>query len=90
MKSILRQLYTGEIHPCEQPIASQKYRNCRNRYIESSESLCQTLQAISPELEEKYNTAIEQHSAIWSIETEEMFYYGLSLGLRLFAEVAYL
>lgn len=89
MTSILRQLYAGEIHPCEQPL-SQKYINTRDNYIKFSEDLCQTLEAISPELENKFHTAITKHSAIWSIEAEEMFYYGLSLGMKLFAEAVYL
>lgn len=87
MESILSQLYAGELRPFEQALTSQTYIEHKKKCMQSRESLYQTLKSISPELESKFNEAFHDYSLLRTMEAEDMFCYGFSLGIRLLTEV---
>lgn len=89
MGSVLQELYGGELRPFERMQSSEEHIDCRKKCIQSSESLCQILRSISPELETKFKLALDDYSALCAVETEDMFCYGFSLGIKLLIE-AYL
>lgn len=79
MQPILRQLYSGELCPGQQMPKSDEYMDSHNALLKSSEDL----KARFPELESKIKDLLNEYSLMNTIEREEMFEYGFSLGIRL-------
>lgn len=87
MKTILRQLYDGELYPCENFVpGSPEYRACEAAYSRHQEEFCSRLRAISPELAERYAGLRDDLTLLRAIENEELFYYSFRLGMTLLAE----
>ena len=83
MKSILQQLYEGEIRPdlTVKP-QSDEYLDAQIAFKQGGENL----RAFMPELEPKLSGIIDQHLILCECERKEMFQYGFSLGVKLVVE----
>lgn len=75
MKSTLQQLYYGGLDP-------QSERNCPL----SRKPFFSRLTAQSPELEKAFNDFMSDVNRTYVQDTEEMFYQGFSLAVKLLAE----
>lgn len=75
MKSTLQQLYYGGLDP-------QAKRNCPLPW----EPFFSRLAAQSPELEKAFNDFMTEVNRTYVEDTEEMFYQGFSLAVKLLAE----
>ena len=86
MKSVLQQLYYGAISPFEIPAPrSQAYQDAQTRLVEHEDRFAQAYQAALPELEQ----ILDIHRNVCAMETEDMFYHGFCLGIKLLAEALY-
>ncbi len=83
MKSILEQLYVGEIYPAEKSMPkSREYRESCNALSEDIKALKETHTDMEKELE----SVLNRYSRVCALEIEDMFYYGFRLGVKLMAE----
>ena len=87
MNSILERLYRGEIHPAEQAVPdSEEYLEWRTTFETNSMRFYKRLQEIDVELAKTYASLKNDQGILSSFEVEEMFYYGVCLGMGLAIE----
>lgn len=82
-ESIIRELYEDSLSRSELIMPEGRYQTCSERKEEAEQQLKETLSAPQRELFEKFLTA--QHD-VRSIEDEETYRQGVSLGVRITAE----
>lgn len=83
MNSILQQLYSGDLTPQEKawPPPSE-----HAPFHQWQAELSSFLHAHNPELENTFRILIDDFRLIYKTNTEEMFYQGFSLAVKLLAE----
>lgn len=85
MKSVLRQLYDGEINPMEDCMpALTSYRELRREHLSLYESFVEELE---PSQRKKFLVLMDQMEEFAPLEVSEMFLGGFRLGVRMMAEV---
>ena len=87
MKSILEQLYYGQLFPAENPIpTSQEYQDARNAFFDNAEALYQR----HKDIEKEMDSVIDDYGQVCALESRDMFCYGFRLGVRLLLDALYL
>jgi len=84
MKSVISQLYYGEICPCEKPAPNTK------RFAENRNKICNTeekLIELYPDCKELLNEYTDALRIEAQLESEADFTRGLKLGVKLTAEI---
>ena len=90
MKPLLKQLYEGELCPCEKSdYFSQRHSQQHTAYYAQVEALYEKLKAFSPELAEELDALSLERVSLDAMALEDMFCYGFRLGLTLLAEALY-
>ena len=88
MKSILLQLYDGEISPAEQYLPkTEEYRQMRREHCHHYEDFIQTLKTLNPPLNKRFIEIMNEQSNIVSLEMAEIFIDGFRLGTKMMIEV---
>lgn len=88
MKSILLQLYDGEICPAEQYIPkSEEYWKMRRKHHNHYEDFIQELKKSTPPLYERFIQIMDEQLDEFPFEMSEMFIDGFRLGVRMMVEV---
>ena len=88
MKSILLQLFDGQINPGEQYYPkTEEYRKLTRAYVDRCETFINQLKKCSPSLAVEFNNILDHHLDVIPFETEEIFIDGFCLGARMMIEV---
>lgn len=88
MRSILEQLYDGEIYPAEQfDVKTKEYQRVMKEHGEHYEEFVEKLNNITPSLGERFMEIMDEQLDAIPIEMEETFIAGFRLGARLMIEV---
>lgn len=87
MDEILKQLYKGGIFPEEQwHASSEEFKELRKRQRESNGEFIEELNAISPELAEKFTDILDGQIEMLAYEAENTFVQAFKLGAKLMLE----
>ena len=88
MYTILQELYYGNIKPAIQPpMSTNKYRGIYKDYSNRYEALRYTLKECDPSLPLELDLMVEKLTSVYSLENENLFEIGFTLGCRLMLEV---
>ena len=88
MKSILQQLYDGEIYPAEQFLPLEKeYRKIYQQHYRDYDDFIETLSKLEPPLDKRFIEIMENQLAKVPHEFSELFINGFRLGAKMMAEV---
>ena len=88
MKSILLQLYDGEIHPAEQYIPkSEEYWKMRREHCHRDDEFIAALKKLEPPLHERFIEITNEQIEESFFENSSMFMNGFRLGVRMIVEV---
>ena len=83
METILQQLYHGDLCPradVAKPQSNyQSFAHCRDYFG-------QILQDKAPELEVKFNILMDDLTTCYTTDTEDMFYQGFGMAVKLLSE----
>ena len=86
MNILLQQLYHGDFCPRN----SQQDSSCQNNeFTRWHRYFSKVMHEQAPELEAKFNILMDDLTLAHTTETEEMFYRGFSLGVKLFVEALF-
>ncbi len=90
MKKMIEKLYYGELYPCmEFEPKNEEYRNFRSAFGIHVDTFTNQLEAVSPELKEKFIALKDDFYLISSMESEEMYYRSFCLGAVMVIEAVY-
>ena len=84
MRSVLDQLYCGELHPAECLVQTAEYQSARAAFRKADE---QFLSSLSPAQSALYETLWEASGVLDDVLTRQKFVLGFSLGVRIMLEV---
>ena len=85
MKSILRALYYGSIHPAEDYILrSPEYKKQSEAFMQNRDAFADKL---DQELAQEYERLNDAHNVLFSIEEADAYTRGMKLGARLALEL---
>lgn len=88
MKSILQQLYDGELYPAEQLCSQlEEYREKRGQYSSNYENFLQKLSSMNPQLGEQFSQIIEEQMELIPYEGSELFINGFRMGAKMMLEI---
>lgn len=88
MRSILEQLYDGEIYPAEQfNVKAEEYQRVMKEHSDHYEEFVEKLNNITPSLGERFMEIMDEQLDAIPIEMAEIFIAGFRLGARLMVEV---
>lgn len=88
MKSVLEQLYDGEIYPAEQVnVRTEEYRQMRREHYSHYEDFIEKLKTLNPPLDERFIAIMDEQIDAFPLETAETFIFGFRLGARIILEV---
>ena len=83
MKSVLEQLYDGEIYPAEQVnVRTEGYQQMRREHYSHYEDFIEQLKTLNPPLDERFIEIMDEQLDALPLETAETFIFGL--GQRLY------
>lgn len=90
MKSILEQLYAGELYPSRRAAPlTEEYKDSYDAFCTGRETLSEWLHEVEPEMETKLSNMLDELEILGALDREDMFYYGLSLGMQLLSEALF-
>ena len=90
MRSILEQFYAGELYPIDRPVPqTEEYQDSFHAFCTGRNQLLSQLQETDPNMAQRLSDLLDEQGIMYALEREDMFYYGLSLGMRLLAEALY-
>lgn len=88
MKSILRQLYDGELYPAEQLCSQlEEYREKRGHYSSNYDNFLQKLSSMNPQLGEQFSQIMEEQMELIPYEGSELFINGFRMGAKMMLEI---
>lgn len=88
MKSLLLQLYDGEIYPAEQYAPkAEEYRKLWREHYKHHEEFISQLKKTEPPLDERFIEIMDEQLKTVPLEISEMFIDGFRLGARMMIEV---
>lgn len=88
MKSILSQLFDGEIYPIRDCLPySEEYLNKQSTSNQHQEDFIKKLKKLDPSLCEEYLKTDEEILAVNYLAGKEAFIYGFCLGTKIISEV---
>lgn len=88
MKSILQQLYDGELYPGEQLCSQlEEYREKRGQYSSHYENFMEQLSSLNPQLGEQFSQIIEEQMELIPYEGSELFINGFRMGAKMMLEI---
>ena len=88
MKSVLEQLYDGEIYPAEQVNdRTEGYQKMRREHYSHYEDFIEQLKAFNPPLSERFIEIMDEQLDALPLETAETFIFGFRLGAKIILEV---
>ena len=86
MKSVLEQLYDGEIYPAEQVnVRTEGYQQMRREHYSHYEDFIEQLKTLNPPLDERFIEIMDEQ--LDALETAETFIFGFRLGAKIILEV---
>ncbi len=87
MKSILSELYKGNIYPEAQfSPESEEYREIHQRNFQNYEDFLETISKLDPSLAKQFGNLMDEQFAEHSFEYSAMFIGGFRLGARIMLE----
>mgnify|MGYP006949204838 CR=1 FL=1 len=88
MKSLLLQLYDGEVFPAEQYTPKlEEYCKLRREHYKHYEEFINQLKVLEPPLDKRFIEIIDEQLDIIPLEVSEMFVDGFCLGARMMVEI---
>lgn len=88
MKSLLLQLYGGEIFPAEQYTPkTEEYRKLRREHCKHYEDFIKQLKVLDPPLDKRFIEIMDEQLDVFPLEMSEMFIDGFCLGARMMIEI---
>ena len=88
MKSLLLQLYNGEVYPAEQYTPrTAEYRKLRQEHYKHYEDFIKQLKLLEPPLDKRFIEIMDEQLDTIPLETSEMFIDGFRLGARMMIEI---
>lgn len=88
MKSILSELYNGNIFPAEQYITKNKeYRQIYQKNYQHYEDFIETLSKVNPPLDKRFIEIMDEQLDVIPYEFSEMFIDGFRLGARIMMDI---
>ena len=88
VKSVLEQLYDGEIFPAEQYVPrSEEYRKIHQRNYSRYEDFIELLSKLKPPLDKRFIEIMDEQLDVIPYEFSEIFIDGFRLGAKMMAEV---
>lgn len=88
MKSLLSQLYDGELYPAEQYIPkTEEYRRLRQEHCKRYTDFINQLKTLETPLDEKFIEIMNGPLDTLPLEMSEMFIDGFRLGARMMIEI---
>lgn len=88
MRTILEQLYNGEIFPAEQYVPrGEGYRKIHQENYEHYKDFIELLSKLNPPLDKRFIEIMDEQLDAIPYEFSEMFIDGFRLGVRIMAEV---
>ena len=88
MKSILSDLYNGNIFPAEQyATRSEEYRQIYQKNYQHYEDFIETLSKTNPPLEKRFIEIMDEQLDVIPYEFSEMFIDGFRLGARIMMDI---
>ncbi len=88
MKSVLSELYEGNIYPEEQfSSKSEEYREIHQRNFRNYENFLETLRKLDPPLDKQFGKIMDEQFAELPFEYSAMFIGGFRLGARIMIDV---
>ena len=85
METILQQLYYGDLCPRADAVKPNAQSNYQS-FVRCQNNFGQILKNNAPELEVKFNILMDDLATCYTTDTEEMFYQGFGLAVKLFSE----
>lgn len=87
-KSVLLQLYNGEIAPCEQYAPRiREYHEWYEAFYRQQEGFTEKLRALQPPLDGEFRDLLDEQLVEIPYRTSQTFIDGFCLGVRMMAEV---
>ena len=84
MKSLLLQLYDGEVFPAEQYTPkTEEYRKLRQEHYKHYEDFVKQLKVLEPPLDKRFVEIMDEQLYTLPLEMSEMFIDGFHLGIRM-------
>lgn len=88
MKSILSELYNGNIFPAEQYAPrSEEYRQIHQKNYQHYEDFIETLSKANPPLDKRFIEIMDEQLDIIPYEFSEIFIDGFRLGARIMIDI---
>lgn len=88
MKSLLLQLYDGEVFPAEQYTPkTEEYRKLRQEHYKHYEDFVKQLKVLEPPLDKRFVEIMDEQLDTLPLEMSEMFIDGFRLGARMMIEI---
>ncbi|MBS5065750.1 MAG: hypothetical protein KHZ58_18510 [Hungatella hathewayi] len=88
MKSILQQLYEGELHPSEQYCPQiEEYKIIRQKQYQHYEDFIHTLNSFDTSLQSQFVRIMDEQLETVPYEFSQMFIEGFRLGARMMIEI---
>ena len=88
MKSILSELYEGNIFPAEQYSPRiEEYRQIHQSHYKQYNNFIETLSKLEPPLDKQFIKIMDEQLDVIPFEFSEMFIDGFKLGAKMMAEV---
>ncbi|MGI6013242.1 MAG: DUF6809 family protein [Oscillospiraceae bacterium] len=88
MKSILSQLYYGNLAPMEQCFPKNKeHKKACQKHCQHYETFSEKLGALDFSLQKEFTDIIDEQVSTACLELEESFIYGFQLGARMMVEL---
>ena len=88
MKSLLLQLYDGEVFPADQYTPrTETYRKMRQEHYKHYDEFIKQLKLLEPPLAKRFNEIMDEQLDTVPIEMSEMFIDGFRLGARMMIEI---
>ena len=88
MRTILKQLYDGDIFPAEQFYPKEEeYKALRKKHFTHYDDFRKKVEALSPELSQEFVQIMDEQLDTVPLEFSEMFIDGFRLGARMVIEI---
>ena len=88
MKSILSELYEGNIFPAEQySPRSEEYRQIHQNHYKHYDNFIETLSKLEPPLDKQFIKIMDEQLDVIPYEFSEMFIDGFRLGARIMIDI---
>ena len=87
IKSILTELYKGNIFPAEQYSPSEEYRQIHQSHYKHYDNFIETLSKLEPSLDKQFIKIMNEQLDVIPYEFSEMFIDGFRLGARIMIDI---